>query len=139
MSRRKAREVAFKVLFQVDQVEADPNKAFRYMMQDTPIQDKDRDFSWDLIEGCLKHLTEIDEKISHYSKEWTIDRMSAVDKNVMRIAGYEILFMGDDQSVVAIDEAIEISKRYGEENSGGFVNAILDKILGEKNGRISGR
>jgi N utilization substance protein B len=58
--------------------------------------------------------------------------MSSVDKNVMRIAGYEILFTEDAQSVVAIDEAIEISKRYGEENSGSFVNAILDKIKGDK-------
>ncbi|MEN6461230.1 MAG: transcription antitermination factor NusB [Syntrophomonas sp.] len=132
MSRRKAREVAFKVLFQVDQVEADPHKAFRYLIHDVQLAEKDRDFSWELVEGCMNHLEEIDEKISHYSKDWALERMSAVDKNVMRIASYEILFTEDAQSVVAIDEAIEISKRYGEENSGSFVNAILDKVLGEK-------
>jgi N utilization substance protein B len=132
LSRRKAREVAFKVLFQVDQVEADPQKAFRYLVHDVQLAEKDRDFSWGLVEGCLNHLEEIDEKISHFSKDWALERMSSVDKNVMRIASYEILFTEDAQSVVAIDEAIEISKRYGEENSGSFVNAILDKILGEK-------
>ncbi|MGI5921979.1 MAG: transcription antitermination factor NusB [Syntrophomonadaceae bacterium] len=132
MSRRKAREVAFKVLFQVDQVNADPQKAFDYLANDVQLAEKDRDFSWGLIEGCLNHLAEIDESISRYAKDWTIERMSSVDKNVMRIAGYEILFTEDAQSVVAIDEAIEISKRYGEENSGSFVNAILDKIKGDK-------
>jgi N utilization substance protein B len=132
LSRRKAREVAFKVLFQVDQVNADPQKAFDYLANDVQLAEKDRDFSWGLIEGCLNHLAEIDESISRYAKDWTIERMSSVDKNVMRIAGYEILFTEDAQSVVAIDEAIEISKRYGEENSGSFVNAILDKIKGDK-------
>lgn len=138
MSRRKAREVAFKVLFQVDQVEADPHRAFRYMIQDVQLEEKDRDFSWQLVEGSLNHLEEIDEKISHFAKDWALERMSAVDKNIMRIASFEILFTEDSQSVVAIDEAIEISKRYGEENSGSFVNAILDKILGEKNEHLSG-
>ncbi|HEX3010615.1 MAG TPA: transcription antitermination factor NusB [Syntrophomonadaceae bacterium] len=138
MSRRKAREVAFKVLFQVDQVEADPHRAFRYMIQDVQLEEKDRDFSWQLVEGSLNHLREIDEKISHFAKDWALERMSAVDKNIMRIASFEILFTEDSQSVVAIDEAIEISKRYGEENSGSFVNAILDKILGEKNEHLSG-
>lgn len=138
MSRRKAREVAFKVLFQVDQVEADPQRAFRYMIQDVQLEEKDRDFSWQLVEGSLNHLEEIDEKISHFAKDWALERMSAVDKNIMRIASFEILFTEDSQSVVAIDEAIEISKRYGEENSGSFVNAILDKILGEKNEHLSG-
>jgi N utilization substance protein B len=138
LSRRKAREVAFKVLFQVDQVEADPHKAFRYLMHDEQLAEKDRDFSWELVEGSLSHIEEIDEKISRFAKDWTLERMSAVDKNVMRIAVFEILFTEDSQSVVAIDEAIEISKRYGEENSGSFVNAILDKILGEKNEHLSG-
>lgn len=138
MSRRKAREVAFKVLFQVDQVEADPHRAFKYMIHDVRLEEKDQNFSWQLVEGCLNHLQEIDEKISHFAKDWALERMSAVDKNIMRIASFEILFTEDSQSVVAIDEAIEISKRYGEENSGSFVNAILDKILGEKNEHLSG-
>lgn len=138
MSRRKAREMAFKVLFQVDQVEADPQKAFRYLLHDVQLAEKDRDFSWELVAGCLSHLEEIDEKISRFAKDWSLERMSAVDKNVMRIASFEILFTEESQSVVAIDEAIEISKRYGEENSGSFVNAILDKILGENNEHLSG-
>ena len=131
MSRRKAREIAFKVLFQVDQVDADARAAFNYLVE-TPLEDNNRDFSWQLVEGCLQSLPEIDEKITKYSREWSLSRMLSVDRNVMRLACYEILHMTETHPVVVIDEAIEIAKRYGNENSGGFVNAILDKILGEK-------
>jgi N utilization substance protein B len=131
LSRRKAREIAFKVLFQVDQVDADARAAFNYLVE-TPLEDNNRDFSWQLVEGCLQSLPEIDEKITKYSREWSLSRMLSVDRNVMRLACYEILHMTETHPVVVIDEAIEIAKRYGNENSGGFVNAILDKILGEK-------
>jgi N utilization substance protein B len=132
LSRRKAREIAFKVLFQVDQVDADARAAFNYLVEQTPLEDNNRDFSWQLVEGCLQSLPEIDEKITKYSREWSLSRMLSVDRNVMRLACYEILHMTETHPVVVIDEAIEIAKRYGNENSGGFVNAILDKILGEK-------
>lgn len=132
MSRRKARELAFKVLFQVDQVEADSRQAFNYLLAETPLDEKSREFSWQLIEECIKWLPEIDQKIAKYSRDWALNRLSSVDRNVMRLACCEILFLQDTQAVVAIDEAIEIAKRYGDENSGSFVNAILDKVKGEK-------
>jgi len=132
LSRRKAREFAFKVLFQVDQVDAPPRVAFDYLLEENYLDDKNRSFSWELIQGCINNLPEIDKKIANYSRDWTIDRMSSVDKNIMRIAAYEILYMDNLQPVIAIDEAIEISKKYGDENSASFVNAILDKIMGEE-------
>ena len=132
MSRRKARELAFKVLFQVDQVDADPRQAFIYLLEDTNLAQKDRAFSWELIEGCIDNLNQIDEKISSYSWEWSVTRMATVDRNIMRIAGYEILYMDDSQRVVAIDEAIEIAKKYGDSGSPSFINAILDRMLGDE-------
>lgn len=131
MSRRKAREVAFKVIFQVDQVDADPHRAFKYLLQDNNLADKDREFSWDLIMGSMAHLEDIDGKISTYARDWSINRMSAVDRNIIRVAGYEIMFYENSQPVVAIDEAVEIAKKYGDDTSAAFINAILDKILGE--------
>lgn len=131
MSRRKAREVAFKVVFQVDQVDAEPREAFNYLVAESSLPPKDQGFAWDLIQGCIANLTEIDKRIASFSKEWSVDRMSSVDRNVMRIASCEMLFLPDAQPVVAIDEAIEICKRYSEDNSSSFVNAILDKVLGE--------
>ena len=131
MSRRKARELAFKVLFQVDQVNADPHQAFTYLINEAPLAEKDQDFAWELINGSLEKLAAIDDKIAHYSRDWAVGRMSAVDRNLMRLACYEIVHLEGAQPVVAIDEAIEIAKKYGEDSSAGFINAILDKILGD--------
>lgn len=138
MSRRKAREIAFKVLFQVDQVNADPRPAFDFLIKDEKLAEKYWDFSWDLVDGCLKHLGKIDKRLAAYSRDWAVDRMSSVDRNIMRIAGYEILFMNNTHAVIAIDEAIEISKKYGDESSASFVNAILDRVREEKHEHFSG-
>ena len=132
MSRRKARELAFKVMFQVDQVNADPRSAFKYLLEENNLADSESEFSWALIAGCLQHQEEIDTMISTYANDWTIDRMSSVDRNLMRIASAEILFLEGSQAAIAIDEAIEISKKYGEDNSASFINAILDKINPKK-------
>ncbi len=128
MSRRKAREIAFKVLFQVDQVNADPRQAFNYLQQETPLPDKDREFAWDLIESTVAHMQAIDSIIGGFSKDWSVQRMSSVDRNLLRLASCEIMYLNATQSVVAIDEALEISKRYSEPASVGFINAILDRI-----------
>jgi len=119
-------------MFQVDQVQADPKTSFTYLLQETPLAEKDSAFSWELVSGCIQNLADIDAAIARHSKDWRLERMSAVDRSLMRIAAYEILFSENPQPVVAIDEAVEISKRYGEDNSSSFINAILDKIRGEK-------
>jgi len=132
LSRRKARECAFKVLFQVDQVAADPQVAFKYILEETELAEKDQGFSWDLIIGTLEHQREIDEKIASFARDWTINRMPTVDRNIMRLASFEILYMPQAQPVVAIDEAVEIAKIYGDENSPSFINAGVDRLLGEE-------
>jgi N utilization substance protein B len=132
LSRRKARELAFKVLFQVDQVNAEPREAFNYLVEETPLAEKDREFAWSLIEGSVDKIEEIDALLASFSKDWTVQRMSSVDRNLLRLASYEILYLDQAQPVVAIDEALEIAKRYSEAASVGFINAILDKILGGK-------
>jgi transcription antitermination protein NusB len=128
LSRRKARELAFKVIFQVDQVNAEPRIAFEYLLEENNLAHSECEFSWAVIECCLQHMEEIDRLIARYSTDWTIERMSSVDRNLMRIACAEILFLEGSKPAVVIDEAIEISKRYGEHNSAAFINAILDKI-----------
>lgn len=128
MSRRKARELAFKVLFQVDQVQADPLQAYEYLLGETPMAAKDQEFAWSLIEGAVAMLPDIDEILAGLSKEWSVKRMPSVDRNLLRLAAYEIMYHPGSRSVVAIDEALEISKRYGEVASVGFINAILDRV-----------
>ncbi|MGI6469032.1 MAG: transcription antitermination factor NusB [Syntrophomonadaceae bacterium] len=139
MSRRKARVVAFKVLFQFDQVKAEPQQALSYLYQEDELTaPREQSFAAELVYGAIRHLADIDEAIRRFSREWDLSRMSAVDRNIMRLAAYEILFMQPSEPVVAIDEAVEIAKRYGDHNSPGFINAILDRILGEKYGSVPG-
>lgn len=138
MSRRRAREYAFKVIFQVDQVKADPLLALEYLIDEARLPDRDRQFASDLIKGTLQHMALIDEKIARYSRDWSVERMSSVDRNIMRVAGYEILFRDEVSPVIAIDEAIELAKQYGDDQSGSFVNAILDRIQGEKRDGVPG-
>lgn len=116
----------------MDQVGADPQKAFGYLLGESSLADKEREFSWGLVEGCLTSIEAIDEGLARYSRDWSLDRMSSVDRNIMRMASYEIQNTEPSQAVVAIDEAIEIAKKYGDESSASFVNAILDKVLGER-------
>lgn len=131
MSRSIARETAFKVLFQVDLAGASPDESFDYLMEENPLPERHRLFARELINQTLAHLEPIDRSIGKYSPEWSIQRMAAVDRNLMRVAASEMLYIGTDAAVV-INEAVELAKKYGDENSGGFINAILDKIAGEK-------
>ena len=83
------------------------------------------------IRNIKEHLQAIDDLISKYLERWTIDRLSAVDRNILRLGTYELLYEKGIPIEVTIDEAIEIAKRYGTENSGKFVNGILDRIAKE--------
>ncbi|MGE5404803.1 MAG: transcription antitermination factor NusB [Candidatus Saccharibacteria bacterium] len=131
MSRRAAREVAFKVLFQADLVQADPEESLNYLIADMGLSQKDLDFTRSLIMGTLEKRSELDKRIANYSPEWTLERMGAVDRNLLRMAAYEIVFGDDVHPVVAIDEAVELAKKFGDGNSKSFINAILDRIKEE--------
>lgn len=132
MSRRKAREYAFKVLFQVDQVGADPQKALEYLLEDSNLAEKDHDFCMELIQESIRHLGEIDDLVGANAGDWELERMPAVDKNIMRLAACEILMIDTIDPVIVIDEAIEIAKKYGGESSPAYVNAVLDKLMGDR-------
>lgn len=88
-------------------------------------------FADPLIRGTLEHRADIDSKISHYAKNWDLHRMAVVDRNVLRLAIYEMLYREDIPPVVSINEAVDIAKRFSTEDSGKFVNGILDKVKGD--------
>ena len=87
-----------------------------------------REFAQPLIEGMGAHLPEIDERIKRYCENYNLNRISAVDRNVLRLAIYEMLYRDDIPPVVSINEAIELAKTFGGAESGGFVNGILDRV-----------
>ena len=133
MSRRKAREAAFKILFTVDLVQADAKEALLKFNQDLSIKEENRKFISSLVLGTLEHLTDIDRQITRFSPDWPLERMPVVDRNLLRMAAYEMLYAGDVHPVVVINEAVELAKIYGDSNSHAFINAILDRIKGVGN------
>ncbi len=92
------------------------------------ITDPTKAFGEELIRGVLAHLPAIDEKVRAYTENWDMDRIAAVDLAVIRLGAYEMLFRDDIPPVVSINEAIEIAKRFSSEESGRFVNGILDRV-----------
>ena len=85
----------------------------------------------ELVRGCAKHLEAIDHRIREASKHWRLERMARVDRNILRLAIFELLERADVPRRVALNEAIELAKRYGDENSPAFVNGLLDRIAGD--------
>lgn len=129
MKRRKAREFALQLLFQLDIRKERPMATIlkRFWAEYDP-DDEVRAFTDEIVKGTFKHLHVIDGKILASAKNWSLDRMASVDRNVLRMAAYEILYRLDIPLSVTINEAIELAKKYGTDDSGAFVNGILDNV-----------
>ena len=129
MKRRKAREFALQILFQLDIRKDKPTATIlKRFWAEHDVDDEVQAFTEEIIKGTYKHLAAINEKIHACAKNWSIDRMAAVDRNVLRMAVYEILYRADIPTSVTINEAIEIAKKFGTDDSGSFVNGILDSV-----------
>ncbi|MGE5398337.1 MAG: transcription antitermination factor NusB [Chitinophagales bacterium] len=138
MSRRRAREVAFKVLFQVDLVGSDIEDALEHLEVDSQLTGKEMNFARDLVFGTIDNMEAIDRQVANYSPDWPLDRMGTVDRTLLRMAAYEIIFGAEVHPVVAIDEAVELAKRFGDDNSKKFINAILDHIREDRSEPLPG-
>jgi len=138
MGRREQREQVFKLLFRVEfNSQEDMPEQIRLFTEDSeefPRQ-KDGDYVADRFTKVQEKLSEIDKLLNEQAEGWGTTRMGKVELAVLRLAVYEIMFDEDIPGSVAINEAVEIAKKYGQETSGGFVNAVLAKIvkLGENN------
>ncbi|MEW6193339.1 MAG: transcription antitermination factor NusB [Bacillota bacterium] len=128
MGRRRARGAAFVVLFQVDVGRAEVEEALTYTVDNWKISGPDRDFVREVVSGVLQRQKEIDGIIRELSHDWRLERMNSADRNLMRVALYELLYRDDIPPNVAINEAVELAKRYGGEDSPRFVNGILGKV-----------
>ncbi|MBN2096932.1 MAG: transcription antitermination factor NusB, partial [Candidatus Omnitrophica bacterium] len=91
-----------------------------------------KEFAVQLVQGTLKNLGQIDELISKYAQNWQLKRMAVIDRNILRLGCFELLFLEEVPPKVAINEAVELAKRYGDSDSSKFVNGILDKINKEE-------
>jgi N utilization substance protein B len=129
--RRKAREVALQVLYELDVQMIGLGEAIELFWANFEASEEARKFSSLLIEGAWNNREQIDSLISDSSENWTIARMSRVDKSILRMAVYELLFCRDIPPKVTLNEAIDLGKVYGSENSGAFINGILDALYGK--------
>jgi N utilization substance protein B len=127
-NRRKSRELAMQALFYIDMVQNDSNELLeRFCVNFNPSK-KARPFFLKLVNGVIQAKSEIDSIIENFSDNWKISRMSCVDRNIIRIAVYELLYCQDIPPKVSINEAIDVGKQFGTELSGAFINGILDSI-----------
>lgn len=125
--RHESREWAVQFLFQRDFHRDDVAPALEDFWQDKKPSAKAREFTEDLVHGVEEHLAELDAILKKYAEHWDIKRMGGVDRNVMRVALYEMMFRPDIPPVVSINEAVEIAKELSGPESGRFVNGILDR------------
>ena len=127
--RRHARELAVQFLYQHDLnvSPVDDNLPWFWQTQ-SGIPEPVRQFAEELIHGAVAQHEVIDQKIKQYTEHWELDRIAAVDRNVLRLAIFEMLFRDDIPPVVSINEAVEIAKKFSTRESGAFVNGILDRI-----------
>lgn len=131
MSRRRAREIALQVLFQVDVGKGDPEKALRYLLAEWPVPDKTAAFARSLVKGTLANVREIDDYIKRYAIEWDLPRMPNVDRNILRMGLFEILYYKETPLNVAIDEALELARTFSHEDAPRFINGVLGRIAKE--------
>lgn len=126
--RRQARELAIQVLFHLEFSPGDPDKVLDLICENFRSQETVMPFSRQLVVGVCEAKKELDLLISSASKNWRLERMSRLDRCILRLAAFEICFLDDIPPKVSIDEALEIGKRFGSENSGRFINGVLDNI-----------
>lgn len=126
--RRRAREYALQMLFQLDLAGGLPEEAFPMFWESQEADAEVRTFAERLVRGVVGARAELDEVIGGSTEHWRLDRMATVDRNVLRLAVWEMMSEPETPPAVVIDEAIEIGKRFGSERSGAFINGILDGV-----------
>ncbi len=132
--RTLARDFAIQILYQVDITHDNCVLSldnFWAARAEEQIEEEVKSFTSELVKGVIDNLEAIDLKIAQYAANWQLKRMAVVDRNVLRMAAYELIFRGDIPPKVSINEGVELAKRYSGQEAGKFVNGILDKIKQE--------
>lgn len=123
MKRRGARRLALEALYEGEVGDVVPDTVLK-----RSVASRGYEFATELVNGVVAHREEIDEVIGRYSEEWSIGRMPVIDRNVLRLAVFELLYLSDIPTAVTINEAVELAKGFSTEDSGRFVNGVLSAI-----------
>jgi N utilization substance protein B len=130
-TRRQVRETVVSILYSIDLGNEQALKYAETVFEERKIRNKQREFGLHLLENVMKNIGSIDQKIQSVMKEWELDRVGSIEKAILRLGAYEIAYEDVDKAVV-INEAVDIGKQFGAENSGKFINGILDAIAKTK-------
>ena len=136
--RRRSREYALQMLYQYDVSHQSAGLADGFW-EDKEVMENIMEFANHLVDGVIKNIDKIDDMIRLSASNWSIDRMAVVDRNILRISVFEMFYIQDIPVKVTINEAIEIAKRFGEGESGSFVNGILDRIVKDHQEMLEGK
>ena len=129
MSRRRAREMAMSIVFQLDQGTSDLQEAVDFLQEENPLSGPALEYAITLAKGAWENRQQIDTAIQECSIEWKVSRMAAVDRNILRIAVYELKYVEEVPVQVVIDEAVELAKQYGSSDSSRFINGVLGAMV----------
>jgi N utilization substance protein B len=129
--RRKSREFALKVLYQLNITKQDVIAVLNQFQEHFLSNGEADEFLKRLVLGVLEHGPELDRLIEQYSENWHLDRINIIERNILRMAIFELLYCEEIPPKVSINEAIDLGKRYGSQDSGSFINGILDRIQNE--------
>jgi len=129
--RRKSREFALQVLYQLNITKQDATKALTQFQENFLPNEEADDFLKRLVLGVIEHYAELDQLIERYSENWRLDRIHMIERNILRMALFELLYCEEIPPKVTLNEAIDLGKRYGSEESGSFINGLLDRIQNE--------
>ncbi|HHW02664.1 MAG TPA: transcription antitermination factor NusB [Thermoanaerobacterales bacterium] len=131
MSRRKARELAFKMLFAIHEGKNTIEEAAEIVLSSS-INEQQKDFIFKEVRGTLEHLEVIDKTIQKYLSAWDLERLAGTDRNILRLAIYEMLFCEDIPVSVSINEAVDMAKKYCDEQSYKYINGLLGAVAKEE-------
>jgi N utilization substance protein B len=127
-ARTTAREAALQMLFAIDATGSDVDDAIRDFWRELPGDAEGREYADQLVRGVRADAEKLDERIRAASQNWRVERMARIDRNALRLGAYELLTRSDVPRAVILDEAVELAKRFGSEESSKFVNGVLDRI-----------
>jgi N utilization substance protein B len=126
--RRKARTVALQVLYEFDAARHDVEAALAHLLADAGLSGEDADFAQRLVSGVVQNKEQIDQHIRKFAPAWPLEQISMVDRNILRLAIFEILLDNNVPVKVAINEAVELAKKFGSDSSSRFVNGVLGSV-----------
>lgn len=138
MSRRIARQTAFQTLYQIDITKTSVEEGLATRLADSTLQESEQKYTVDVVKAVIFHQQEIDKLLSQFAVDWAVERMPIVDRNILRLAIYELKYATDIPIKVSINEAVELAKTFSSEESARFINGVLGTIVdylaeGEKN------